>query len=84
MLGVVKLIPVAKGVPTVVLLLYHCTVCPVEQVAPNVTVPVKHTLPGVVCPLAGAGKFGFTVATTEVLLPAEVSQLVAVVLQPTK
>jgi hypothetical protein len=70
-------------VPTVVLLLYHWGVCPVEHAADKLTVPLKHTAPGTTWLLAGADKFGFTVPTTEILFDGMVSQLVVLFLQPT-
>jgi hypothetical protein len=62
MLGVVKLVPVPNEVPPVDAA-YQSTV-PEEAVAPIVTVPVPHLLPGVVPVIVGNG---LMVAITAVL-----------------
>ena len=69
MLGVVKLAPVAIDA-TPVGATYHMAVAPVEQIAPNVTVPVPQIAAGVT---VGGFGIGLTVtpvvAVTEHLLP---------------
>ena len=62
--GVIKLIPVPKLEPPVAAA-YQLMV-PADAVAPNVTVPVPQTLPGVDPVIVG---IGLTVASTAVLDP---------------
>ena len=62
--GVIKLIPVPKLEPPVAAA-YQLMV-PADAVAPNVTVPVPQTLPGVVPVMVGTV---LTVASTAVLVP---------------
>ncbi len=63
MLGVVKLVPVPKLAPPVAAA-YQLTV-PADAVAPNITVPVPQTLPGVVPVIVG---MVFTVMVIPVLV----------------
>lgn len=72
MLGVVKLVPVAVAAPPVEAV-YQFTV-PALAVAPNVTVPVPHVLPGVVPVMVG---IVFTVITTALLVAEEVDKQLA-------
>ena len=62
-LGVVKLVPLPKLVPPVDAA--YQLIVPALAAAPNVTVPLPHTEPGVVPLIVG---IAFTVATTAVLL----------------
>ena len=62
--GVIKLIPVPKLTPPVGAA--YQLIVPADAVAPNVTVPVPQTLPGVDPVIVG---MGFTVASTGVLVP---------------
>ena len=62
--GVIKLIPVPKLAPPVGAA--YQLIVPADAVAPNVTVPVPQTLPGVDPVIVG---MGFTVASTAVLDP---------------
>ena len=62
--GVVKLVPVPKLEPPVGAA--YQLIVPADAVAPNVTVPVPQTLPGVDPVIVG---MGFTVASTAVLDP---------------
>ena len=62
--GVIKLIPVPKVAPPVGAA--YQLIVPADAVAPNVTVPVPQTLPGVDPVIVG---MGFTVASTGVLDP---------------
>ena len=62
--GVVKLVPVPKLEPPVAAA--YQLIVPADAVAPNVTVPVPQTLPGVDPVIVG---IGFTVASTAVLDP---------------
>ena len=62
--GVIKLIPVPKLAPPVGAA--YQLIVPADAVAPNVTVPVPQTLPGVDPVIVG---MGFTVASTGVLVP---------------
>jgi hypothetical protein len=61
MLGVVKEVPVPKDVPPVAAV--YQFIVPEEAVAPNVTVPVPHLLPGVTADINGAA---VTVTATDV------------------
>ena len=60
-LGVVKLVPVPRLAPPVDAA--YQLIVPAEAVAPSVTVPVLHTLPGVVAVMVG---MALTVAITAV------------------
>ena len=62
--GVIKLIPVPKLEPPVAAA--YQLIVPADPVAPNVTVPVPQTLPGVDPVIVG---IVFTVASTAVLDP---------------
>ena len=61
MLAVVKLVPVPKLTPPVAAA--YQLIVPADAVAPNVTVPIPQTLPGVVPVIVG---IAFTVAITAV------------------
>jgi hypothetical protein len=61
MLGVVKEVPVPKDVPPVAAV--YQFIVPEDAVAPNVTMPVPHLLPGVTALTEGVG---FTVTATGV------------------
>jgi hypothetical protein len=68
--------PSNKATPEVVLLLYHCGFCPVEQEAINCTVPSPQVFPPVTWLLNGAGKSGFIV--TVALADTGLVQLICV------
>ena len=70
--GVIKEVPVPMLVPPTAR--EYQLMVPAEAVAPRVTVPVPHTLPGVVPVMVGTV---FTVATTAVLVAVVQPPLVA-------